>query len=44
MFSLIKGFEVKLNVFICDTENRKFKYFKYLKKFLNKIEINETLK
>jgi hypothetical protein len=44
MFSLIKGFEVKLNVFIRDIENRKFKYFKYLKKFLSEIEINETIK
>jgi len=31
MFHLIKGFEVKLNLFICYIENRKLKYFKYLK-------------
>lgn len=44
MSSLIKMFGVKLNVFICDIENRKFKYFKYLKSFWSEIEINVTLK
>jgi len=32
-FSLIKSFEVKLNVFIRVIENFKFKYFKHLNKF-----------
>lgn len=44
MFSLIQSFEVKLNVFIRDIENHKFKYFKHLNKFLSEIEIHETPK
>lgn len=44
MFSLIKSFETKLNVFIRDIENHKFKYFQHLNKFLSEIEINETPK
>ncbi|KAE9532613.1 hypothetical protein AGLY_009694, partial [Aphis glycines] len=44
MFSLIKSFETKLNVFIRDIENHKFKYFQHLNKFLSEIEINGTPK
>lgn len=44
IFSLIKSFEVKLNVFIRSIENLQFKYFKYLNKFLGEIEIHETPK
>lgn len=44
MFSLIRSFEIKLNVFIRDVENHKFQYFQHLNKFVSEIEIHETPK
>jgi len=39
MFGLIRGFEIKIDMFINDIKSRKFLYFPKVKKMLGEVDI-----